>query len=416
MFLHRLTHPITPVDSIMMRPSMHHVPDTRNWFTPPQDVRRRRFNAGERQAMHIAIQGRRLLNFAGNDYLGLSHHPDVIEAASRALALHGAGSGASRLVSGDDPLMHRLEHELATWKGYEAALLVGSGMLANIGLLQALADRRTELFCDRLNHASLVDGARLSGARVTRFAHLDLRALERALQKSAAARRIIVSDGVFSMDGDCADASALLALAEEYDALLLLDDAHGFGVLGEGGRGLTSIAGHKPALAGHARLIEVGTCGKALGSYGAFILGTSELIEGLRQSLRTMTYSTALPPAVCAASLAALHVLQGGGQDGDQGGNVVAMLLARIKLFRGLASEHGLELMPSLTPIQPMLLGSESAALDASMALQDAGFFVPAIRPPTVHEGTSRLRITLSSAHGKADIRALVHALAGVGT
>jgi len=390
---------------------MHHVPDTRNWFTPPQDVRRRRFNGGERQGMHIAVQGRSLLNFAGNDYLGLSHHSDVITAARGALETHGTGSGASRLVSGDDPVMHQLERELAAWKGYEAALIVGSGMLANLGLLQALADRRTELFCDRLNHASLVDGARLSGARVTRFAHLDVNGLERALQKSAAQRRIIVSDGVFSMDGDCADVSALLALAERYDALLLLDDAHGFGVLGEGGRGLTSISDHQPdckesGLAGHGRLIEVGTCGKALGSYGAFILGTSELIEGLRQSLRTMTYSTALPPAVCAASLAALHVLQQG--------DVVARLLSRIELFRRLASEQGLELMPSSTPIQPLLLGSESAALDASRALQDAGFFVSAIRPPTVPEGTSRLRITLSSAHEEADIRALVQALAGL--
>jgi len=387
---------------------MHHVPDTRNWFTPPQDVRRRRFNGGERQGMHIAVQGRSLLNFAGNDYLGLSHHSEVIAAARGALEAHGTGSGASRLVSGDDPLMHRLESELAAWKGYEAALIVGSGMLANLGLLQALADRRTELFCDRLNHASLVDGARLSGAKVTRFVHLDLQGLERALQKSAAERRIIASDGVFSMDGDYADVSALLALAEQYDALLLLDDAHGFGVLGEGGRGLSSESDNKPAIAGHPRLIEVGTCGKALGSYGAFILGTSELIEGLRQSLRTMTYSTALPPAVCAASLAALHVLR----EGD----VVARLLSRIELFRRLASEHGLELMPSLTPIQPLLLGSESAALDASRALQDAGFFVPAIRPPTVPEGTSRLRITLSSAHEEADIEALVHALAGLET
>ncbi|MDQ6966625.1 MAG: aminotransferase class I/II-fold pyridoxal phosphate-dependent enzyme, partial [Mariprofundaceae bacterium] len=240
---------------------------------------------------------------------------------------------------------------------------------------------------------------------------------ERALQKSVAERRIIVSDGVFSMDGDCADVPVLLALAEQYDALLLLDDAHGFGVLGEGGRGLTSMPDDKPVpgnrpdckeneMAGHPRLIEVGTCGKALGSYGAFILGTSELIEGLRQSLRTMTYSTALPPAVCAASLAALHVVQQS--------DVVARLLTRIELFRGLASEHGLELMSSTTPIQPLLLGSDSAALDASRALQDAGFFVSAIRPPTVPEGTSRLRITLSSAHEEADIRALVHALAGL--
>lgn len=356
--------------------------------------------------MRIRLRGRALLNFAGNDYLGLSFHARVIDAARDALARLGTGSGASRLVSGDDPLMHRLEHELAAWKGYEAALLVGSGMLANLGLLQALADRHTELFCDRLNHASLVDGARLSGGRVKRHAHLDMQQLERLLQASTAKRRIIVSDGVFSMDGDCADVAALMGLAERFDALLLLDDAHGFGVLGEGGRGLTSGFAGTAAVAGHERLIEVGTCGKALGSYGAFILGTSELIEGLRQSLRTMTYSTALPPAVCAATLAALHEIRQG--------DAVARLHANIGLFRALAADAGLGLMPSTTPIQPLLLGSESAALEAASALQDAGVFVPAIRPPTVPEGTSRLRITLSAAHAAAEIEALVRALAGM--
>lgn len=403
---HRLTQPESVVDRAPMQPSMPDMPDTRNWFTPPPELRRRRFNSGERHGAQITIQGRTLLNFAGNDYLGLSFHPAVVQAAREALGRLGTGSGASRLVSGDDPLMHQLETELAAWKGFEACLLAGSGMLANLGLLQALADRHCTLFCDRLNHASLVDGARLSGARVKRFAHLDTRQLERNLLASDAQRRIIVSDGVFSMDGDCVDVSTLLELAERHDALLLLDDAHGFGVLGEGGRGLTSATDAKGRIAGHARLIEVGTCGKALGSFGAFILGTLEMIEGLRQSLRTMTYSTALPPAVCAATLAALHVVQQG--------DAVQRLHANIELFRRLAENHGLHLMPSFTPIQPLQQGSESAALGASRALQDAGFFVPAIRPPTVPEGTSRLRITLSAAHTAGDIGALVQALAGM--
>jgi len=385
---------------------MHDMPDSRNWFTPPQDARRRRFNEGARDALRIRLDGRQMLNFAGNDYLGLSFHPQVKQAAQHALQQHGTGSGASRLISGDDPLMHSLENELAAWKGYESCLLVGSGMLANLGLLQALADRHTALFCDRLNHASLVDGGRLSGARVKRYAHLDMIQLERLLQGAEAARRIIVSDGVFSMDGDCGDVPALLALAGKHDALLLIDDAHGFGVLGEGGRGLTSVgpAGGWPA--GHARLIEVGTCGKALGSYGAFILGTAEMIEGLRQGLRTMTYSTALPPAVIAASLAALQVMQQS--------DVIGRLHDHIRLFRGLAEQRGLPLMPSDTPIQPMVLGGDAETLEAASRLSDAGFFVPAIRPPTVPAGTSRLRITLSAAHREEDIDALVDALAGI--
>jgi len=404
MFRHWLTSPESLVDSVAMQPSMHDMPDSRNWFTLPPDTRRRFFNSGERQSMHIGMHGRHLLNFASNDYLGLSFHPDVCSAARNAVAAHGVGSGASRLISGDDPLMHRLESELAAWKGFEAALLVGSGMLANLGLLQALADRHTTLFCDRLNHASLVDGARLSAARVQRYAHLDMQQLEHLMSADDDGRCIIVSDGVFSMDGDCADVAGLIELAERHDALLVLDDAHGFGVLGEGGRGLSSMGG----LSGHDRLIEVGTCGKALGSYGAFILGTTELIEGLRQNMRTMTYSTALPVAVCAASLAALEVLQQG--------DVVERLHENIACFKALAAVHGLGLMPSATPIQPLLLGDEGTALQAADNLNQQGFFVPAIRPPTVPEGTARLRITLSAAHRQEGIEALVLALAAEDT
>ncbi len=383
-----------------MQISMPDMPDSRNWFSPPSPLRHRRFNRGQRQGVRIALEDGPLLNFAGNDYLGLSFHPEVREAAREAVATRGFGSGASRLISGDDPIMHRLEEELAAWKGFEAGLLVGSGMLANIGLLQALADRHTRLFCDRLNHASLVDGARLSGARVSRYAHLDMRQLEGLMQDSSVERNIVVSDGVFSMDGDCADVAALLKLAEAHDTLLVLDDAHGLGVVGETGRGLST----EHAVAGHARLVEVGTFGKALGSYGAFILGTAEMLEGLRQRLRTMTYSTALPPAVCAASLAALHVLQQG--------EVLRRLHDNIELFRRLAAAHDLPLVPSNTAIQPLLLGDESTALQAADTLRQAGFFVPAIRPPTVPQGTSRLRITLSSAHRPEDIESLVQTLA----
>ncbi|MDQ6987694.1 MAG: 8-amino-7-oxononanoate synthase [Mariprofundaceae bacterium] len=380
------------------------MPDSRNWFAPTPIHRYRAFNRGERQGMSIQLAGRRLINFSGNDYLGLSFHPDVCRAAIAAIETDGTGSGASRLVSGDAPLLHRLEAELAVWKGFEAALLVGSGMLANMGVLPALADRHSTLFCDRLNHASLVDGARLSAANVVRYTHLDIQQLELSMQKQSdnGKRAIIVSDGVFSMDGDCADVAALLDLAERYDALLLLDDAHGFGTLGKDGRGLSALAD----VGGHARLVEVGTCGKALGSYGAFILGTCEMIDGLRQRLRTMTYSTALPTNVCAASLAALQVLKKG--------DVVRQLHKNVDMFRRLAGESGLSLSVSATAIQPLLIGEDAAALKASETLAERGFFVAAIRPPTVPEGTARLRITLSAAHTEDEIAALVQALAGV--
>ncbi|MDQ6986557.1 MAG: 8-amino-7-oxononanoate synthase [Mariprofundaceae bacterium] len=385
-----------------MLPSMHDMPDSRNWFAPTPLHRYRVFNRGERQGMAIQLDGRRLVNFSGNDYLGLSFHTEVCRAAVAAIKSDGTGSGASRLISGDAPLLHRLEMELAAFKGFEAALLVGSGMLANTGVLPALADRHSTLCCDRLNHASLVDGARLSAANVVRYSHLDMRNLELSLQKQSdkGNRKIIVSDGVFSMDGDCANVGALLKLAERYDALLLLDDAHGFGTLGKDGRGLSAMA----AVGGHARLVEVGTCGKALGSYGAFILGTNNMIDGLRQRLRTMTYSTALPVSVCAASLAALQVLKKG--------EVVRQLHKNIYFFRDAARRLNLPLPTSETPIQPLLIGDDAAALKVSEALAARGFFVAAIRPPTVPQGTARLRITLSAAHSEQEIDALVQALA----
>lgn len=380
-----------------MLSSMPNMSDSRNWFSPVPPPRQRHFAASERHGTSISVDGQRLLNFAANDYLGLSHHPQVIAAARQSLDQHGVGSGASRLVSGDDPGLHRLEQQLAAWKGYQACLIVGSGMLANVGLLQALADRQTHLFSDKLNHASLVDGARLSGAHHHRFAHLDGNGLEKLLLRFSAEHRIIVSDGIFSMDGDCADVGRLLALAEAHDCLLLIDDAHGIGTVGQDGRGLTSVA----EIAGHSRLIEVGTFGKAFGSYGAFILGSHELIEGLRQRQRSMIYSTALPPAVIAAAEAALGLIQAG--------ELVNRLHQNICLFRQLAK--ALPLLDSETAIQPLLLGSDEAALSAADSMRKAGFFVPAIRPPTVPNGTARLRITLSAAHSREQIGQLVDVL-----
>ncbi len=376
------------------------MPDSRNWFFPVTPSRRRTFLHGRKSGIRVMVDGVGLLNFSSNDYLGLSFHPEVQSAATRAIQGHGFGSGASRLVSGDDPVLHDLEAALACWKGYEAALVIGSGMLANIGLLDALSGRGTHLFCDKLNHASLVDGARLCRGAVHRYAHLDMTGLERLLGRYHALRRIIVSDGVFSMDGDCANICALIQLAEAHDALVVLDDAHGLGTLGPDGRGLAAEAG----VQGHARLIETGTCGKALGAYGAFILGSSEMIEGLRQCLRTMIYSTALPPSVPAAALAALKVAR------EEG--LPRRLQDRVQRFLQLARQQGLPLVVSRTPIQPLILGSDEAALRASFRLREYGLFVSAIRPPTVPEGTARLRITLSAAHEGKDIERLVEALA----
>jgi 8-amino-7-oxononanoate synthase len=385
--------------------SMPNMSDSRNWFAPVAASRHRKFAASVRHGILIEYDHRQLVNFASNDYLGLSHHPTVMQAAIGCIQERGFGSGASRLVSGDDPSLHALENRLAEWKGYQGCLIVGSGMLANMGLLQALADRHCHIFSDKLNHASLIDGARLSGARHHRFAHRDYGQLEELLARHKAEQRIIASDGVFSMDGDCADVDHLMQLAEAHDTLLLIDDAHGIGTAGPQGRGLVAAAQlHGQPMAGHERLIEVGTLGKAFGSYGAFILGSHELIEGLRQRQRSMIYSTALPPAVIAAADAALTLIQAG--------DFVARLQQHIKSFR--QQVEALPLLESETAIQPLLIGSDEAALDAATSLRDAGFFVPAIRPPTVPEGTARLRITLSAAHSSAQIRQLCAALAGL--
>lgn len=390
------------VDSDGMKSSMPVMSNSCNWFPRVAKTRRRSFLRSQRSDMWIEVNGMRLLNFSSNDYLGLSFHSAVQQAAIEAIRNNGFGSGASRLVSGDDPIMHELEETLASWKGYDAALMVGSGMLANIGLLDALSGRETHLFCDKLNHASLVDGARLCHGKVHRYAHFDLTGLERLLQKYPGSQRIIVSDGVFSMDGDCVDICALLQLAESYDALIVLDDAHGLGTLEHTGRGLAAEAG----VQGHVRLIEVGTCGKALGSYGAFILASSQMIEGLHQHHRSMIYSTALPPCAPAAALTALHVLQ------EE--NLPQKLQENVKLFLHLAQQADLSLMASRTAIQPLCLGSDEAALEASAQLREQGFFVSGIRPPTVPKGTSRLRITLSVAHKVEDIKRLVETLAMV--
>ncbi len=379
------------------------MPDSRNWFDLMPEDRIRRFPECRRSGdIRIEFEGKTLINFASNDYLGLATHAGVKCAATDVIEKQGFGSGASRFISGDAPELHKLEAELAAWKGYEAALVAGSGYLANVGLLDALTDRHGIIFCDRLNHASLVDGSRLSRARVYRYAHRDVEQLSQMMQRSGNERNLIITDGVFSMDGDCAPVRDLLDLAAKHDALLLVDDAHGTGVLGSEGRGLLAEQG----ISGHQRVIEVGTLGKALGSYGAFILGSSEIIEGLKQRLRTLTYSTALPPCAAGAATVAIRLCRNS--------DLLHSLRSNIKYFLRTAESLGISLTPSHTAIHPMVLGENQAAMLAAALLREAGFLVPAIRPPTVPEGTSRLRIALSAMHKERHIDALLRALKSI--
>lgn len=368
-----------------------------SWWPEVSPSRQRHLPALMQQQGDILLHHRRMVNFSSNDYLGLRHHAEVVSAAVSSLQQDGLGSGASRYVTGDHPAFHRLEQELASWKGTEACLLAGSGMLANIGLMQAMAGRHTHVYADKLNHASLVDGVRLSGAVSHRYAHRDLQHLERLLNKHTSKQRIIVSDGVFSMDGDEADVAGLLSLAEQYDAWLVIDDAHGIGCIGPQGRGLVAQAG----VQGHVRLIELGTFGKALGGYGACILATSSFIQALIQRLRTVIYSTAMPPSMAAAMSVSLRLLQDSA--------LRQQLHDNIEYFLMLNSD--IPLLPSNTPIQPLLIGGDVAALHAAEQLKGEGFFVAAIRPPTVPAGSARLRITISAIHSREDIESLSTAL-----
>ena len=351
------------------------------------------------QGARVVADGQAVLNFASNDYLGLAAHPRLLAAAHDALDRYGAGSGASALVAGHQRAHQEAEERFAAFVHLPRALLFGSGYAANLGILTTLADRHSEIFCDRLNHACLNDGALLSRARVVRYAHADLDALGRALERSRAPTRIVATDAVFSMDGDVADVRKLVDLCERHDAWLVLDDAHGIGVLGATGRGSLEHFG-----VASERIVYMATLGKALGSHGAFVAGHGAVVEWVLQRARTYVFSTALPAASAAAATAALALL-------EEDPSIVATLRQRIARLR----EHAAKL-PALevssTAIHPILLGDADAAVHASRRLLERGFLVPAIRPPTVPQGTSRLRVSLSAAHGEDDIDALAGALA----
>jgi 8-amino-7-oxononanoate synthase len=352
------------------------------------------------QGARVVIDGKSCLNFCSNDYLGLASHPRLREAVVAAVSRYGVGSGASHLVCGHSELHAALEQQLAEFCGRERALLFSTGYMANLAAVTALVDDKDAVFEDRLNHASLLDAGLLSGARFQRFLHNDLANLESRLARSIAAKKLIVVDGVFSMDGDVADLPGLAALAKRYSAWLMVDDAHGFGVLGSSGGGTPQHFG----LNTNDVPVLMGTLGKAAGSFGAFVAGSELLIETLIQFARPYIYTTALPPAVAAASLASLAVQREESWRRDH-------LQQLIKHFRDGALGLGLSLMPSSSAIQPLLVGDAARAVAISEKLLAAGVLVSAIRPPTVPAGTARLRITLTAAHSIADVDQLLDAL-----
>ena len=364
---------------------------------------RRTVRRGAAGTADITLDGRQCIDFCSNDYLGLSAHPEVVAAFVDAARIHGVGARASHLVTGHQAEHEALEQEFAVYTGRERALVFSTGYMANLGLVRALARRGAAVFGDELNHASLIDAGRLSGATLDRYPHADVTALERQLAGNSPGARFVLTDGVFSMDGDLAPLPALAATCRRQGAFLAVDDAHGLGVIGDSGRGSLEHFGLSPAEVPAL----VGTFGKAFGTFGAFVAGSEELIETLIQRARTYIYTTAVPPAVAAATRAALSVSIAEPWRRER-------VLALTRRFRELASAAGIRLGPSQTPIQPILLGSADSAMQASNALLERGFFVAAIRPPTVPADTSRLRVTLSAAHRDADVDGLVTALAKI--
>ncbi len=360
--------------------------------------RRRRIQDAPQQPRAI-VAGRPMLNFCGNDYLGLANHPEIIAALCEGADRWGVGSGSAHLVNGHSRAHHALEESLAEFTGRPRALLFSTGYMANLGLITALAGRGDCVFEDRLNHASLLDGALLSRATLRRYPHSDVGALERLIADGAA--RLIVTDAVFSMDGDLAPLPALAVAAHKGGAWLVVDDAHGFGVLGRGGRGALDHFG----LNADEAPVLMGTLGKAFGVFGAFVAGSETLIETLIQFARSYIYTTATPPALAVAALKSLEIVERDTWRRER-------LMELIARFRQGASQLGLALADSRTPIQPLLAGSAARALAWSEALEASAILVGAIRPPTVPEGTARLRISLSAAHAPQDVDRLLDALA----
>ncbi len=352
------------------------------------------------QGASVRIEGREYLSFCSNDYLGLANHPDVVAAFHRGLDAYGAGSGAAHLVTGHTRAHHELEEDLAGFVRRPRALLFSTGYMANLGAIAALLGRGDRVFQDYTNHASLLDGARLSGARLVRYRHADAGDLEQRLSTAPDSEYLVATDGVFSMDGDIAPLRQLAEVAQRHAAWLMVDDAHGLGVTGPQGRGSVVAAG----LDSTQVPVLMGTLGKAFGTFGAFVAGSEELIETLIQQARTWIYTTATPAAVAVATRAALRRVVG-----DEWRRV--HLRGLVDRFRAGAAQLGLALCDSRTPIQPLIVGRAGAALRLSDALREQGILITAIRPPTVAEGTARLRITFSAAHTEAQVDRLLETL-----
>ncbi len=394
-----------------------------------QGLLRQRRTLNSPQSPHIVVGGKPFLSFCSNDYLGLANHPRLVAALQQGAAQHGVGAGAAHLVSGHSAAHHRLEQALAAFVGKPAALLFSTGYMANLGAVQALVGKGDTVFADRLNHASLNDAMLLSRAAIKRYRHNDMAQLAQLLEKTQSGRKLIITDAVFSMDGDRAPLPELLALCEQHDAWLLVDDAHGFGVLGEQGRGslfhfigntkepsfprrresssknkLDSRLRGNDEFLNSPRIVYMATLGKAAGVFGAFVAAEQAVIDTLVNHARSYVYTTATPPALASTLLESLELI---GQ-GDALREHLRELIAQLR--NGLAGLPW-KLMPSETAIQPLLVGGNQAALALSEGLRERGIWVAAIRPPTVPQDTARLRITLSAAHSEGDVAQLIGAL-----
>lgn len=348
----------------------------------------------------MVIDGRQVVSFCSNDYLGLANHPKVIDAFKRAADKYGVGSGAAHLINGHNRAHHALEEELAEFTGRERALLFSTGYMANLGIVSTLLRRGDTAFEDRLNHASLLDAGLLSRAKITRYRHRDILDLERKLSNHESGEKLILTDGVFSMDGDIAPLADIARMIKDHNAWLMVDDAHGLGVIGNTGRGTLEHHGlnHRDVP------VLMGTLGKALGTFGAFVAGSDELIEALIQSARSYIYTTAPPPAAAEATRTSLKLIKKEPWRREHLNHLITH-------FRANAKQVGLPLMESNTAIQPLLVGDSKKALQISTALLMKGFLVTAIRPPTVPSMTARLRITLSAGHSEQQLEKLLETL-----
>lgn len=358
------------------------------------------------QSRTIMMDGREVLLLCSNNYLGLADHPALKEAVIRGVERYGAGSGAARLVSGNMELHEALEARIAAFKGTESALLFNSGYAANTGIIPALVGKGDAIFSDRLNHASIVDGTLLSRAKLLRYPHNDMPALRRLLAETdVPGRRLIVTDGVFSMDGDLAPLREIVALKKEFDALLMVDDAHGTGVLGETGRGSAELCGVMESID-----IHMGTLGKALGSFGAYAAASREIIDFLINKARSFIFSTSLPPAVLAASLAAIDLV-----DSPEGAQLRMRLAGNARLFRNTLQAAGYDTMGSVTQIIPVFVGEALQVMEFSRLLLEEGVFVQGIRPPTVPSGSCRLRCAVMATHTEEELERAVAAITMIG-